>query len=368
VSEKTAQQLDPVGGVTARPLVVATSVIAVALAVGLSLATTDQVSNAAAAVAAVIVLALAGALFILAASPFRAPLRMSAHIAVCLLALAAIFLNAMSQWGSNTSQRDDWGPLSMAVLTIAFCSYRPVLELAACALVSSVIVAGIILVYPPRVDGLSTGLVVLVAIAPVLASGAAAAGFAAALLRILLDAQRNTPGRTTNAGDSIPMDLVEALPSPQAALLADRILPHLRAIRDDGQLTADRAATTQELSGQLRRLMVADAEQSWLTRAVATARDPDRLADRLEAPQRSLLRALFERLQTDDVFRPGTLTVAVTPDRGGVLIRVTAVLVTGTNPRTTIAPYVAVARGIFASSTDNIDAASVALSFSTTVR
>lgn len=367
MSEKTAQQLDPVGGVTARPIVVATTVIAVVIAVALSLASTDQVTSPVAAVAAVLALVLAGALFIVASSPFRAPLRMASHIAVCLLALAAVFLNAMSQWGLNTSQRDDWGPLSMAVLTIAFCSYRPVAELAGCAVISSVIVAAIVLVNPPTVNGMSTSLVLVMAVTPVLASGAAAAGFAAALVRILSVA-RTSSSSNPQGGDTTQSVLVEALSSPQGVLLTERILPHLRTIRDDRQLTDERAELSREFADELRRLMVSDADQSWLTRAVTSATDPDRLADRLEAPQRSLLRALFERLQTDGAFRRGTLAVTVSADGGGVLVRVTARVSAGANPRTTIAPFVAVARGIFAGSTDEFETTTIALSFTTTSR
>lgn len=368
--EATPQQIDPVGGITARPIVIATTIVALVIAVAMSIGASDQVNNPLAAVAALVSLATAGAVFIVVSNPYRAPVTMLAHAVVCLLALLAILLNQASQWGSNDSIRDDWGPLSMAVLSISFCSYRPARELVICGAVSTVVISAIVLLHPPVVAGFDTSLLVLMALTPVLASAAAAAGFSSTLVRILRAWQRE--GRSDEARATVSQSvsgaapaLVEALSAPQSRLLTSDVLPFLRSLNDDGDITPGRATAARALSNDLRTLMVAEADESWLTRIVPTADDAQRRADLLAAPQRSLLRALLERLNSDATFTADSLLVAVEADGDGILVVIKARVAHGASARTLVAPYLAVGRSVFPTSTDAVGGAAVRLTFST---
>jgi hypothetical protein len=340
---RTAQELDPLGGITARVLVVAAVVVSIVVAVAMSLMTADQVSNPALEVAALLAFAAAGLYYVRATSPFLAPFRRRSHAVVCLLALAAVVLDALAQWGTNVVVRDDWAPIGLAILTITFGAYRPAWEIGACAVVGALFIGGLAFAQADSFAADVPPLVFAILPAtPVLAAGVAAASFSRSLVGTLREWRAG--GLQAEASEPEPS------PHPKAAHLVhldEEVLPFLERLVGDGVVSEEDGERARVLATELRSIMVIDSERSWLGRLVAGVDDPEHYADRMALPERGFVRALVAHLRAGPAFYDDRMRVTVrgTEWEASCVIEVPCAPLS--NPRVQLAPYIAVARNVF---------------------
>jgi len=341
---QTPQQLDPIGGITARLIVIVSGVIAVCVAIVMTIMSSSQISNPSLAVLAIAVLALTVAYFIRASSPFYAPLRLRSHVVVCLGALLAVVIEAASQWGTNAYVRDDWGPIAMAIVVITLGTYRGDLEILACTIGSSVIigcVAVAIAASGSTVTPVPVAVLVVTMVTPVLGSGFASAAFSRTLVRILL------AWRTSVEAQIPPTGEAAMPPTGHLAFLHATVIPFLDGVVSTGTLGEQDGARARRLAQELRVLMVMDAEQTWLTGVIDRFEDPARVAGEFDSAQRGCLRALIAHVQSSDSFAPRTVRLRLGLENGQPAGVLEVDTIGEASPRSQVGPYIAVARHVF---------------------
>ena len=342
--DTTPQELDPLGGITARLIVIVGGVIALVIAIGMSAANASEISSPPLAVAAVATLGLTAAYFVRVSSPYRAPLRFHSHVIICLGAIAAIALEALSQWGTNALIRDDWGPIAMAIVVITLGSYRPPLELLGGAICSTILVALIVVGVSASgslVTPVPLTVFIVTMVTPVLAAGIGSAAFSASSIRShrawrqgFVETPRVTP-------------FTEDAPTGHLAFLHGTVIPFLDSVVTTGQLADDDGARARRLAQELRVLMVLDSEQSWLTGVVDRFDDPARVSHELDSAQRASLRAIITHVQSSEAFAKRSARVRLGLENGEAVGVLEADVVALGNARVQLAPFIAVSRSAF---------------------
>jgi hypothetical protein len=358
--DTTPQNLDPLGGITARLIVIVGGVIALVIAIGMSAANASEISSPPLAIAAIVALGLTAAYFVRVSSPYRAPLRFRSHLIICLGAVAAIALEALSQWGSNTLVRDDWGPIAMAIVVITLGSYRPPAELLGGAVGSAVLVALIavgVVASGSLVTPVPLTVFIVTMATPVLAAGIGSAAFSASSIRSHRAWQREVAA----APEVAPF--TEDAPTGHLAFLHGTVIPFLDSIVTTGQLAEDDGARARRLAQELRVLMVLDSEQSWLTGVVDRFDDPARVAHELDSAQRASLRAIITHVQSSEAFAKGSTRLRLGLDSGEAVGVLEADVVAVGSARVQLAPFIAVARSAFGESETQLTASRFTLTF-----
>jgi hypothetical protein len=351
VRNDTAQRLDPLGGLTARPFVIGAVAVSLLVSVSMSIASASQVSYPPLEVAGLLALVAAGVLFIRAASPFRAPFPLRAHATVCLLALLAILLNSLAQWGSNEVVRDDWGAVALAILTLMFGSYRPGWEIMVCAAVCSAVIAGLAVAQAHTfVADVPAPVFGILAAVPVLAAGAAASTFSRSLVGSLLQ-WRSAHGRpaasVSDGDDGDDVGRPDAARASHLVHLTEQVFPFLEGVVRDPQLSAADGDRARVLARELRTLMVIDAERSWLMRLVRDVRDPQHVADGMGEAERGYVRAMVGHMRRDDGLTDERMRLTLDAEGSHASCTLSVPCAPEHNPRVQLAPYIAVGRSIF---------------------
>lgn len=286
------QQLDPLGGVTAQSFAWIFTGGAFATAVGLTLTHREEYHSLPPLMTAFLLLVSIGVVVVRAARPRNAPFSWRSALAIHLLGLASVGLEAAAQWGSDTAVRSDWAPLSLALFVMVTGCFRPAREILAMSTGSALVVGGITtagahaadLTLPPIVyAGLTAG--------PLLAAGAGAAMFSATLVRRLLRWRARTEGGRLAAAESIRARVREDLRDERLDLVESEVGPFLRELLARGETDAADAERARELGEALRRALVAEADEVWLADLVAELNDPEALAPRMDETQRAAVEA-----------------------------------------------------------------------------
>ncbi|MGV8884547.1 MAG: hypothetical protein ACOH1T_03020 [Microbacteriaceae bacterium] len=343
MTEQTPQQLDPLSGITARLIVIVAGVLAVIVALAMSVYSRSQTSHVGSEIAALVVLMVTVGYFMRYTSPYRAPFTRRSLVIVFSGALLAVVLNAAAQWGSNTMVRDDWGPIAVAIVIVCLGSYRTSREILVGALIAAAVV-GIVAALQSGTLIVQVPVVVysVVAASPVLATGIAAAAFSRTTVRFVTEwRQEMSTAVESAAPDSVPPA------TSHLAYLEGEVIPFLNAVSAAGSIDAGDSARARVLSRELRVLMVIDADQSWAATLVDSLDDEDGLARTLSAAQRGCLRGLVANVRNSAVFMPGSMQLELVRRNGEVRGEFRVGLREGSNPRIRLAPFVAVARAVF---------------------
>ena len=360
--ERTPQQLDPLGGITARFIVIIAGVFAVTVAVLMSLFTTEQTAYPALEVAAILVLMITVGYFMRKTSPYRAPFTRGSLAIVFTGSLLAVVLNSASQWGANTMVRDDWSPIAIAIVIVSLGSYRTSSEILVGTVVSAIVVAVIAALESGSLTTpVPVGVYSIVAASPVLASGIASAAFSRTLVDFLTDWRA---GLAPLAAEPRADDAPPA--TSHRGYLHGEVIPFLESVAATGSVSTDDGARARVLSQELRVLMVLDAEQSWAAGIVDDLDDPDGLARLFDPGQRACLRALVASVRNTDIFVAGTVHLEIERDGRAVSGELRVDHVPGSNPRVRLAPFVAVARSAFAEAEGTFTPTSFCLRFAFT--
>jgi hypothetical protein len=359
--ERTRQQLDPVGTLGNRLLVVLLAVGAFYYGLAMTFRSLDQVSSLWLAILALLWLAAASLTVVVASSQSRAPFTRSSHVVVHLLALGAIALSAASQWGTNRLIQDDFGPVALGILMLALGPYRPAVELAAAGSLSAVFVGFLTLLEVPALDSSVPPVAfVLVGMTPVLALSYASASYSGGLVTSLVRWQRTAMDSVAQRTNRMRDGITRSVRQDRVMILGRDVLPFFGSVLERDTLTAEDKARAREIADSIRSLMVAEADRTWLEvvagddgvdldRIGKAVVDPDGRASWMVTDQRTVLRAIIVALLDEPAFVRRTLRIELS----GTSTTTHGVLTAGVDDsdyavRTAFAPYFAVMRVVFA--------------------
>ncbi len=353
--ELTRQQLDPVGTLDGRPLIIGFAVLALGYALFTTVRSLEHIANPLLAALAISALAFACAIALVETSPQRAPFTSGAHLSVHLLVLTAAGLSHASQAGANDFIQDDWAALALGILLFALGPYRPVDELAALGTTSAILIGFLTVIRLPELAGALPPITYLFASTlGLLGLTYASAAYNGWMLRAL-ERWRNWNVNTSDLRiDAVADGISRAVHRDRVSILEGDVLPFFHDLLERADVTEADRARAAAISTAIRTVMVAEADRSWLDELVATfgktrsmtVDDTHSLASAMGANQRTALRALLVALHDEEHFVNGELRIGSDADRR---VNSVAMRVTLTEPaaRAALRPYFAVMRIVF---------------------
>lgn len=351
----TQQEVDPIGGVAAAPLVVVGSALAVGVAVGVTAAQWTTVSAPAVAVLAIALVAAAGAVASISALPGRAPFTADKLWLTVSLAVGAAIAEFVATVGADRAEYDHFGPVVVGALILACGPFSTWVSL----LVAGGIATAVLTILDigsadaslPRVTAVS---IVIVDAVTVLAFAAAAAGYSATIVRETLAWQRQANAAALERDAGIRTGIARSVQQGRVSVLGREVLPFLAHVMTADRITVAEADRARTLAEALRRALKAGLESTWLDdlaasvtavrEATVTVDDPGGAAGRLRSDQRSALTALVSWLSAGDRVR--VIRMSVSSDGGAGRLVLDADPGTAAPTRRELERFLAVARSV----------------------
>ncbi|MFC9558824.1 hypothetical protein [Agromyces sp. NPDC056965] len=317
----TQQEADPIGAISASPIVTVGAILAFLLAAGLTWSHWSEVGSPLAAGIALVLVAAAGTAAVIASSPARAPFTNERLWIVVTLAVGGAIAEYVSTIGNNRQLYDDFGPtvIGMLILSLApFCTWVS-LALAGVlsAAVVSILVAGASMY---TVSDAPVAALITLNSASVLAMSAAAAGYSYGIVAETLAWQREANRAALQRDAELRAGIARSVQQSRVSVLGREVLPFLAGVMTAERITVADADRARELAEALRRALRAGIESTWLDDLAANIRlnrgvdtiidDPTGAAAALTADQRSALTALISWL--GDASRSRLIRVAFT--------------------------------------------------------
>lgn len=329
----TQQEVDPIGGVAAAPLVVLGSALAVGVAIGVTTSQWSAVSAPAVAVLAIALVAAAGAVASISALPGRAPFTVDKLWLTVSLAVGAAIAEYIATIPADRVRYDDFGPVVVGALILAVAPFCTRISLLVAGGIATALVTileiGSTDASLPRVTAASA--VILDAVT-VLAFAAAAAGYSAAIVRETLAWQRQANAAALERDAGIRMGIARSVQQGRVSVLGREVLPFLAHVMTSDRITVADADRARALADALRRALKAGLESTWLDDLAAsvtavrdtavTIDDPGGVAGRLRSDQRPALTALISWLSAGG--RARAIRVAVSSAGGAGRIELDA--------------------------------------------
>jgi hypothetical protein len=300
----TQQEADPIGGITAAPIVAIGAALALATSIVLTIAHWSEVRSPWVALFAVGLVAAAGLCAAILASPARAPFRTESLWLVVAIAGGAAIAEYLSTIGSNRFLYDDFGPIviGMMILSLApFCTWVSLLLSG----VLATAVLSILLIGSPTTTLIAAPIVTLIAVdsVAVLALSAAAAGYSWAIVAMTLAWQREANRAALRRDGDLRAGIARSVQQSRVSVLGREVLPFLAGVMTADRVSIADADRARELAEALRRALKAGIESTWLDDLGTTIRmsrgipvsvvDPAEASDDLADDQRSALTALI---------------------------------------------------------------------------
>ncbi|MBM7503999.1 hypothetical protein ACFPER_10965 [Agromyces aurantiacus] len=352
----TQQEVDPIGGLAAAPMVVVGSALAVVVAVGVTAAQWAEVSAPVVAIVAVMLVVAAGVVASVSTLPRRAPFTVDRLWLTVSLAVAAAIAEYIATVGApGGAGYDHFGPIVVGALVLAVAPYSTWVSL----LVAGGIAAAILTILQIGSTGASLPRVVAVSIVildavTVLAFTAAAAGYSASIVRETLAWQRQANAAALERDAGIRTGIARSVQQSRVSVLGREVLPFLAHVMTADRITVADADRARVLAEALRRALKAGLESTWLddlaasvaaTRDVSVSvHDPGGIAGRLRSDQRPALTALLSWLTTGD--RARAVRMSVDADGSGGVIVLDAEPGTAPPARREVERFLAVARSV----------------------
>lgn len=290
---RTAQEIDPLSGITARIFVVAVGCVALLSALvltGLNLREIDSLPLMLLAFAALV----GGFAFLVwSADPFRRTVTAGRYAITFFLVLVAAVLGSIAQVGRDTNVRDDWGPIVVALVLMVAGSYRRPREIVVQTVIAAAVVAGTTIVHSVTTDASELIGAVTMSCTLVVALGGGSAIFAASLTAGLRADRRRADDarRTRDLRDR--RRAIEEFVGTDSALLRREVLPFFRDLKSRDVLTDDDRSHATELFRSLRLSLAASLAEEPLERLVGRFDDPSSVAAGLSVDQRTALRTVL---------------------------------------------------------------------------
>lgn len=357
--ERTLQQRDPLAAIVGRPTTYLAA-LGVPIYAGIMVwFNLDDLDDLGLAIASIFVIAMTGIVFAFASSPLRAPFTTRMLVVITLGGLVAHVLAAASMWESNAYVRDDWGPSALALYLLALAPYRPAREIAWAGVISAVLISVLTIWQSASfVTPVPVHLFMLAAVTPLLILSLGAALFAHELVGGLERWEQRATMSPSKLGDGKSEWIARSVQQDRITILNQEIVPYFSSLLASESVTPQDRERALELSGAIRAIMVAEMDRSWLDGALEdvggsespTRIDDDgRLADRMTADQRTVLRALLVALHSQPRFDQHSLRIEIEETEGGALVMMRAIIDASDHTmRNSLEPYFAIMRILFA--------------------
>ena len=351
----TQQEVDPIGGVAAAPLVVVGSALAVGVAVGVTAAQWNEVTAPGFSLLAIALVAGAGLVASISALPARSPFTVDRLWMTVSLAVGAAIAEFVATIGADRADYARFGPVVVGALILAvspFCTWVSLLVAGGIATtLLAILEVGSADGTLPRVTAVS---IVILDGVTVLAFAAAAAGYSVTIVRETLAWQRtaNTAALERDAG--IRTGIARSVQQGRVSVLGREVLPFLAHVMTADRVSVADADRARELADALRRALKAGIESTWLddlaasisaAREVAvTVDDPGGVAGRLRTDQRPAITALVSWLSAGARARAIRMSASSSGQSGRIVLEAEA----GTAPptRRELERFLAVARTV----------------------
>lgn len=316
----TQQEVDPLGGITAAPIVSVGAIIAFGTSIALTLVHWDDVGSPLAAILAIALVGAAGLTAAISAAPGRAPFTTERLWLVVTLAVGAAIAEYISTIGANRTLYDDFGPIviGMLILTVApFCTWVSLLL----AGVLATVVLSLLVVGSSSAIVLQAPIATLIAVnsVAVLAMSAAAAGYSYAIVDETLAWQRQANRAALQRDAELRAGIARSVQQSRVSVLGREVLPFLAGVMTADRISVADADRARELAEALRRALKAGIESTWLDDLGANVQlargivviidDPMGASADLAVDQRSALTALLMWLADAD--RSAEIRVAI---------------------------------------------------------
>lgn len=315
------QQIDPLSWI-ARPLVsIAFAALALLYGVTTTLLTWQQSQQPWLDLIAVVLISGACVFVQLSTGPLKPPFGPSLAAVALLMASVGLLASTIAASTSTAPVQFWWAPVGVGLVIATCAPHSTAIEVTVYGFLLSVFTGlGTWYAFVGR-DDPWTGLAsIVIAVSSVIVATIASAVFC-------FEIARKTQRLLARAG--MPVEADEAARTEAArvaeistlARLGSRVAPFLAKVADTGVVTeADRAMAGQ-LARRLRSDLVSQANSSWLDSLALGGRiyvvDPDRLADRLNAAQRTAVRGLVLAVMRDPVTDTGSLFIELRDHEDG---------------------------------------------------
>jgi hypothetical protein len=361
--ERTRQQLDPAGTMGSRPIAVAAALTAFVYAEVMTFRSAEQIAEPILIVLALIALGFACIVVIVQTSPLRAPLSARVHAAVLIPALVSVALAAAAGWGADRYVRDDWGPISLGLLFLALSSYRPARELVGAGIISAILLGFLVLMQAP---GFATNAppvaFVLQAVTPMLCLCFGSAMFSSIFVASLERWHRRASHATASMTKELRDGIARSVQQDRVTILNRDVVPFFSDVLTRGAVVEDDRDRAREIADSIRRVMVAEADRSWLETVIEHAgsnsvhgrgfsglvQDEQRLASLMTTDQRTAVRAFIVALFELPTFDPTSLIIVLSRrGRGSRGVFTARADPADYSIKAALAPYFAVMRVVF---------------------
>lgn len=295
----TALELDPLASISARGFLVVVAVVALVCAVGLTLATTPQISSWPLAIAAIVALAAGFAWFVRSAYRFDLGVTNDRFATAYALIAVATVLNSLSCFGTNQVVRDDWGLITIGLALMAAAPFRTSTELGTYTTISTVLAAVLATLHDFTsfsASSIPLPVVVLVAIAPPLALGLGAMAYARRLLHGIYAERLEQAESREREFEALRTRYIDDDVLGSIGSLREDIIPFLVRVRQTGVLTVDDRVRAAELAQTLQSAVAHGPQTDSLGGHVDVLVDESALSLRLHEDDRATLRALLSAL------------------------------------------------------------------------
>ncbi len=321
------QRLDPIGGLAAWPIAPVMALIMVTYAIIATVSRPHEIAIVELAAAAVTALTIAAAVLVWSARPDLAPFTRTRAVVIVGLGIAAHLLAAASTWQLNEMVQDDFAPIGLGLLLLALAPFRPWKEILLLGASAALVVGVTALAQSPfpgiQVPPVLFSIVSMTQVfAPTLAAAAYSRQVVNSIHRWQTDARRGIRARTEESRGVLAQSVVEN----RLTNLGADVLPFLADVLGRNTLTAADTKRARSLAFQVRRVLVAEVDHTWLDdlidreRVALTERglnplcviaDPERRATGFDSDQRAAVGALIVALCTLKGFDPTSLVVQI---------------------------------------------------------
>ncbi|GAA1059383.1 hypothetical protein [Agromyces bracchium] len=331
----TQQEVDPIGGVAAAPLVLIGSVLSVATSIALTAWHWGEVASPLAAVLGILLVAAAGAVATTSALPARAPFTVDRLWFTVALAVGGAIAEYVSTVGADRYLYDDYGPLVVGMMILSLAPFSTWIALLAAGTVAAAVLA-ILAVGSAGASATQASAAALVAVnsVAVLALSAAGAAYSATIVRESLAWQRHANSIALERDGGLRAGIVRSVQQGRVSVLSREVLPFLADITNSQRISVADADRARELADLLRRALKAGIESTWLDDLAAsieaarqvpiTVEDPGATAGRLRSDQRPPLTALLSWLSSGG--RSESIRISVAANGGGAIVSVLAIV------------------------------------------
>lgn len=351
----TQQEADPLGSITAAPLVAMGAGLAFVASIVLTIVHWHEVGRPLAAVIAIGFVGAAGLTAAISVRPSRAPFTSERLWLVVALAVAGAIAEFISTVGANSSLYDDFGSIVVGTLILCLAPYCTWVSLILAGLIAAAVLS--ILVVGSASDiAAGAPVVSLIALnsAAVLALAAAAAGYSYAVVDETLAWQREANRAALQRDAELRAGIARSVQQSRVSVLGREVLPFLAGIMTADRISVADADRARELAETLRHALKAGIESTWLDELAADLQlargihvvidDPTGAADDLGDDQRSAVTALLTWLSDAD--RAAEIRVELRSAPGHRRITITTVHGSSPPSRRDLDRFTAVSRAV----------------------